>query len=162
MVKWSEILEQNKEEIIKKMEVAKRECLENKYEFTMKEEIEVYEDGTVLSMMMSQNSQTMDSYNGKSYTVYSYEYTGMELDSSEEIEHFKNLGLIPKELLEENDCCEIFDYIQALDNYAEEIKELSKNTIEEQVSYNTASEDFDYALSRLKELEKEREEWENS
>lgn len=162
MVKWSEILEQNKEEIIKKMEVAKRECLENKYEFTMKEEIEVYEDGSVTSQMMSQNSQTMDSFNNKSYTVWSYEYTGMELDSSEEIEHFKNLGLIPEELLEENDSCEIFDYIQNLDNYNVLLRELEEDMINTSIEYNTAEEDFYEALEKLKKLEKEREEWENS
>ena len=162
MIKWSQVLEENKEKIIEKMTKAKRESFENKYQFTMKEVVEVYTDGSVTSQMMSQNSQTMDSYNNKSYTVWSYEYVGVETSSDEEIEYFKSLGLIPEELLKENDSCEIFDYIQNLDNYNVLLSKLEEDMINTSMEYNTAEEDFDYALSRLKELEKEREEWENS
>ena len=83
MVKWSEIMEQNREEIVKALEKSFKEAVDCRY---MQFITEIYQDGTIRTWSCSagSNSFSHDSFIGKSHEVERFCFANMDIETTEE------------------------------------------------------------------------------
>ena len=102
MFKWSEIIEQNKEQLIKALEEAYRNAVDYQaMEFT----VEIYPDGTIRTTEHTAGStfQSHDSWAGKSYVVGTFCFQNMDIEITEET---IRSHMTEEEILDAKECAE--------------------------------------------------------
>lgn len=83
MIKWSEVLEQNREKVIEAMEKSFRDAVDCRH---MQHITEIYQDGTVRRWACSagSNSFSSDLWNGKSIEVGRFCFQYLDIETTEE------------------------------------------------------------------------------
>lgn len=83
MVKWSEIMENNKERLVEALAGSFKEAVDYRH---MQYIVEIYQDGTILTWSCSagSNSFSHDSFVGKSHEVERFCFSNMDIETTEE------------------------------------------------------------------------------
>ena len=118
MFKWLEIIEQNKEQLIKALEEAYRNAVDHlDMEFT----VEIYPDGTIRTAEYTAGStfQSHDSWAGKSYVVGTFCFQNMDIEITEEIirSHMTEKEILDAQERAKDDCLSFMEYIYSSGKY---------------------------------------------
>lgn len=142
MIKWSEILEQNREEIIEALEKSFRDAVDCRH---MRHIVEIYQDGSIRTWACAagSNSFSADSWNGKSKEVSSFCFQYMDVLPSEE--DFRNhMTEVEQKKIDEviDDKCMTFrEYIYNSGKYEDLIEEVENEWLDwykDEYAYVTA------------------------
>lgn len=118
MFKWSEIIERNKEQLIKALEEAYRNAVDHlDMEFT----VEIYPDGTVRTTEHSagSNFQSYDSWAGKSHIVGAFCFQNMDIEITEETirSHMTEEQILDAQERAEDEGLSFMEYIYSSGRY---------------------------------------------
>ena len=118
MFKWSEIIEQNKEQLIKALEEAYRNAVDHlDMEFT----VEIYLDGTIKTTEHAAGStfQSHDSWAGKSHIVGTFCFQNMDIEIAEETirSHMTEEEILDAQERTKDDCLSFMEYIYSSGKY---------------------------------------------
>ena len=118
MFKWSEIIEQNKEQLIKALEEAYRNAVDHlDMEFT----VEIYPDGTIRATEHTAGStfQSHDSWAGKSHIVGTFCFQNMDIEITEETirSHMTEEEIVDAQKRAKDDCLSFMEYIYSSGKY---------------------------------------------
>ena len=118
MFKWSEIIEQNKEQLIKALEEAYRNAVDHlDMEFT----VEIYPDGTIRATEHTAGStfQSHDSWAGKSHIVGTFCFQNMDIEIAEETirSHMTEKEIVDAQKRANDDCLSFMEYIYSSGKY---------------------------------------------
>ena len=118
MFKWSEIIEQNKEQLIKALEEAYRNAVDHlDMEFT----VEIYPDGTIRTTEHTAGStfQSYDSWAGKSHIVSTFCFQNMDIEITEETirSHMTEEEILDAQERAKDDCLSFMEYIYSSGKY---------------------------------------------
>lgn len=118
MIRWSEIMEENKEQLIKALEEAYRNAVDHlDMEFT----VEIYPDGTIRTIEHAAGStfQSHDSWAGKSHIVGTFCFYNMDIEITEETirSHMTEEEILDAQERAKNDCLSFMEYIYSSGKY---------------------------------------------
>lgn len=118
MFKWLEIIEQNKEQLIKALEEAYRNAVDHlDMEFT----VEIYPDGTIRTTQHTAGStfQSHDSWAGNSYIVGTFCFQNMDIEITEETirSHMTEKEILDAQERAKDDCLSFMEYIYSSGKY---------------------------------------------
>lgn len=159
MIKWSEILEQNRENIIKELEKSFRDAVDCRY---MQHIIEIYQDGTIRSWscVAGSHSFSSDSWNEKSIEVGRFCFQNMDIETTEE-DFRRHMTEEMQENVEwhaEEEGLSFLNYIYNSEKYRELIQEAEQEWIDwykDEYAYSSALDTLDNKIY----LESEYEEY---
>lgn len=159
MIKWSEILEQNREEIIKALEKSFRDAVDCRH---MQHITEIYQDGTVRNWACAagSNSFSSDLWNGKSIEAGRFCFQNMDIETTEEDfrRHMLEDEQNEAEMLAEENSLTFVGFIYNSGLYPELIEEVEHEWLEwykEEYAYSEAERVLDDAIM----MESSREEY---
>ena len=131
MFKWSEILEQNREEVIKALERSFRNAVDCRH---MQHITEVYQNGTVRRWACSagSNSFSSDLWNGKSIEVGRFCFQHLDIETTEEDfrRHMTEDEQNEAEMLAEEDALTLEGFLYGSGLYPELIEEVETEWLE--------------------------------
>lgn len=118
MFKWSEIIEQNKEQLIKALEEVYRNAVDHlDMEFT----VEIYPDGTIRTAEHTAGStfQSHDSWAGKSHIVGTFCFQNMDIEITEEIirDHMTEEQILDAQERAKDESLSFMEYIHSSGRY---------------------------------------------
>lgn len=118
MFKWSEIIERNKEQLIKALEEAYRNAVDYQ---AMEFSVEIYPDGTVRTTEHAAGStfQSHDSWAGKSYIVETFCFQNMDIEITEETirSHMTEEQILDAQKRADNESLSFMEYIYSSGRY---------------------------------------------
>ena len=118
MFKWSEIIEQNKEQLKEALEEAYRNAVDyQEMEFS----VEIYPDGTIRTTEHTAGStfQSHDSWAGNSYIVGIFCFQNMDIEIAEETirSHMTEKEILDAQEHAKDDCLSFMEYIYSSGKY---------------------------------------------
>lgn len=118
MFKWLEIIEQNKEQLIKALEEAYRNAVDHlDMEFT----VEIYPDGTIRTTEHTAGStfQSNDSWARKSHIVGTFCFQNMDIEITEEIirDHMTEEQILDAQERAKDESLSFMEYIHSSGRY---------------------------------------------
>lgn len=124
MCKWSEIMEESKEQLIEALEKAFKEAVDYRH---MQYIVEIYKDGTIRMWSCSDgsNSFSHDSFIGKSHEVKRFCFSNMDIEITEEDfrRHMSINEQNETEMLAEENGDSFIGYILSSGHYGDLIEE---------------------------------------
>ena len=118
MCRWSEIMEENKEQLIEALEQAFKEAVDYRH---MQFITEIYQDGTIRiwSCAAVSNSFSHDSYVGKSHEVKRFCFSNMDIEIAEETirSHMTEEEILYAQKRAKDDCLSFMEYIYSSGKY---------------------------------------------
>ena len=144
MVKWTEIMEQNREEIVKALEKSFKEAVDCRY---MQYITEIYQDGTIRTWSCAavSNSFSHDTFVGKSHEVTRFCFANMDIETTEEEfrQHMSIDAQNETEMLAEENGDTFIGYILSSGHYGDLITECENEYLEwykDEYAYSEARE----------------------
>lgn len=120
MIKWSEIIDKNKEQLITELENAFKEAVDCRY---MKHVVEIYQNGRVRTWACAagSNSFSFDSWKGESSVVEKFCFQNLDIEVTEEDfrRHMTEEEQTEVEIQAEEDGLSFLNYIYRSGNYRE-------------------------------------------
>ena len=150
MFKWSEVLEDQRERLIKALENIFNEAIEHR---TMQYIAEIYKDGTITkwSCVARSNTFSSSSYNGDSLEVARYDFSNLDIEVTEEDfrchmteEEQKDVTWRAKE-----DGLSFLNYIYNSGNYTELIEKVEQEWLDwykDEYAYISACDTINYKI----------------
>lgn len=124
MFKWSEIIEQNKEQLKEALEEAYRNAVDYQ---AMEFSVEIYPDGTIRTTEHTAGStfQSHDSWAGNSYIVGTFCFYNMDIEIAEETirSHMTEKEILDAQERAKDDCLSFMEYIYSSGKYHTIIKD---------------------------------------
>ena len=118
MLKWSEIIEQNKEQLKEALEEAYRNAVDYQ---AMEFSVEIYPDGTIRTTEHTAGStfQSHDSWAGNSYIVGTFCFYNMDIEITEETirNHMTEKEILDAQERAKDDCLSFMEYIYSSGKY---------------------------------------------
>lgn len=118
MFKWSEIIEQNKEQLKEALEEAYRNAVDYQ---AMEFSVEIYPDGTIRTIQHTAGStfQSYDSWAGNSYIVGTFCFYNMDIEITEETirSHMTEKEILDAQERAKDDCLSFMEYIYSSGKY---------------------------------------------
>lgn len=144
MCRWSEIMEENKEQFIEALEHTFKEAVDYRH---MQFITEIYQDGTIRTWSCSagSNSFSHDSFIGKSHEVKRFCFSNMDIEITEEDfrRHMSINEQDEAEILAEENGYTFIGYILSSGHYGDLIEECENEYIEwykDEYAYSEARE----------------------
>ena len=127
MLKWSEIIEQNKEQLKEALEEAYRNAVDYQ---AMEFSVEIYPDGTIRTTEHTAGStfQSHDSWAGNSYIVGAFCFYNMDIEITEETirNHMTEKEILDAQERAKDDCLSFMEYIYSSGKYRTIIEDCIK------------------------------------
>ena len=127
MLKWSEIIEQNKEQLKEALEEAYRNAVDYQ---AMEFSVEIYPDGTIRTTEHTAGStfQSHDSWAGNSYIVGTFCFYNMDIEITEETirNHMTEKEILDAQERAKDDCLSFMEYIYSSGKYRTIIEDCIK------------------------------------
>lgn len=144
MVKWSEIMENNKERLVEALESSFKEAVDCRYiQFIT----EIYQDGTIRTWSCSagSNSFSHDSFVGNSHEVTRFCFANMDIETTEEdfCRHMTESEQNEAKMLAEESGDSFIGYILSSGRYGDLIEECENEYLEwykDEYAYTEACE----------------------
>lgn len=150
MIKWSEILEQNRENIIEALEKSFRDAVDYRH---MQHITEIYPDGTVRTWACAAGSNdfSSDLWNGKSMEVGRFCFQNIDIETTEDDfrRHMTEDEQNRAEMLAEEDALTFEGFIYSSGLYPELIEETEAEWLEwykDEYAYSEAERVLDDAI----------------
>ena len=147
MVKWSEIMENNKERLVEALESSFKEAVDCRY---MQFITEIYQDGTIRtwSCAAGSHSFSFDSWTGESLVVGTFCFQNLDIEVTEEDfrRHMTEEKQKDVEWRAEEEALSFLGYIYGSGNYRELIEEVEQEWLDwykDEYAYITACEAVD-------------------
>lgn len=144
MIRWSEIMEENKEQLIEVLEKSFKEAVDYRH---MQFITEIYQDGTIRTWSCSagSNSFSHDAFIGKSHIVGTFCFQNMDIEITEE--NFRSHMTINEqneaEMLAEENGDSFIGFILSSGHYGDLIEECESEYLEwykDEYAYSEARE----------------------
>lgn len=157
MFKWSNVIEQNKGQLISALEKAYKAAVDNRH---MQYIVEIYKNGTVRTWACAAGSTSFsaDSWNGESIVVTTYCFQNMDIEVTEEDfrRHMTEEERQDIEWRSKEECLSFLNYIYGSGNYRELIDTVEQEWLEwykDEYAYTAACEAVEYKIIQESELE---------
>ena len=144
MIRWSDVMEEHKEQLIEALEQAFKEAVDCRY---MQYITEIYQDGTIRTWSCAavSNSFSHDSYVGKSHEVKRFCFHNMDIEITEEDfrRHMSINEQNEAEMLAEENGDSFIGYILSSGHYGNLIEECENEYLEwykDEYAYSEARE----------------------
>ena len=157
MCRWSEIMEENKEQLIEALEKTFKDAVDYRH---MQYITEIYQDGTIRiwSCSAGSNSFSHDSFVGKSHEVKRFCFSNMDIEVTEE--DFRRHMIAEEqhdtEWRSKEVCLSFLNYIYSSGNYTELIEKVEQEWLDwykDEYAYTAACEAVEYKIIQESELE---------
>lgn len=150
MFKWSEVLEDQRERLIKVLENIFNEAIDYR---TMQYIAEIYKDGTIIkwSCVARSNTFSSSSYNGDSLEVARYDFSDLDIAVTEEDfrRHMTEEERQDIEYRAKEDNLSFLNYIYSSGKYRKLIEEVEQEWIDwykDEYAYISACDTVDYKI----------------
>lgn len=150
MFRWSEIMEENKEQLIETLESAYKEAVDCRH---MQYIVEIYKNGTIRTWACAAGASSFsaDSWNGESTVVatYSFQYMDIEVTEEDFRRHMTAEEQQDVAWRAEEDGLSFVNYIYNSGNYTELIEEVEQEWLEwykSEYAYLSACDTVDYKM----------------
>ena len=150
MIRWSEIMEENKEQLIEVLEKSFKEAVDCRH---MQYITEIYQDGTIRTWECAAGSASYsyDSWKGESLVVGTFCFQNMDIEVTEEDfrRHMPEEERQNAEYRAKEDNLSFLNYIYGSGNYPELIEEVEQEWAEwyiDEYAYSTACDTVEYKI----------------
>ena len=150
MIKWSEIMEENKEQLIEALEQAFKDAVDCRY---MQYIVEIYKNGIIRKWTCAagSNSFSADSWNGESIVVATYCFQYMDIEVTEEDfrRHITAKEQQDIEWRSKEECLSFLNYIYGSGNYRELIDTVEQEWLDwykDEYAYISACDTVEYKI----------------
>ena len=150
MIRWSDVMEEHKEQLIEALEQAFKEAVDYRH---MQFITEIYQDGTIRTWSCAAGSTSFsaDSWNGESTVVATYCFQNMDIEVTEEDfrRHMTEEKQQDIECQAEDDGLSFVNYIYNSGNYTALIEEVEQEWIDwykDEYAYISACDTVDYKI----------------
>lgn len=131
MIKWSEIIDKNKEQLITELENAFKEAVDCRY---MQHVVEIYQNGTIRTWACAAGSHSFsfDSWTGESLVVGTFCFQNLDTEVTEEDfrRHMTEEEQTEAEIQAEEENRTFEEYIYSSGNYEDLIEEVETEWLE--------------------------------
>lgn len=157
MLKWSNVIEQNREKLIEALEKAFKEAVDCRH---MQYITEIYKDGTIRTWACAAGSTSFsaDSWNGESTVVATFCFQNMDIEVTEEDfrRHMTEEEQKDVEWQAEDEGLSFLNYIYGSGNYTELIEKVEQEWLDwykDEYAYTAACEAVEYKIIQESECE---------
>ena len=157
MIRWSEIMEENKEQLIEVLEKSFKEAVDCRH---MQYITEIYQDGTIRTWSCAavSNSFSHDSFVGKSHEVKRFCFHNMDIEITEEDfrRHMTEEEQKDIEWRSKEECLSFLNYIYGSGNYRELIDTVEQEWLDwykDEYAHTVACEAVEYKSIQESECE---------
>ena len=161
MIKWSEIIDKNKEQLITELENAFKEAVDCRY---MQHVVEIYQDGKIRTWtcVAGSHSFSFDSWTGESLVVGTFCFQNLDTEVTEEDfrRHMTEEEQTEAEIQAEEENRTFEGYIYSSGNYEDLIEEVETEWLEwykDEYAYSEAERVLDEAITTESNYEEYKE-----
>lgn len=161
MIKWSEIIDKNKEQLITELENAFKEAVDCRY---MQHVVEIYQNGTIRTWACAAGSHSFsfDSWTGESLVVGTFCFQNLDTEVTEEDfrRHMTEEEQTEAEIQAEEENRTFEGYIYSSGNYEDLIEEVETEWLEwykDEYAYSEAERVLDEAITTESNYEEYKE-----
>lgn len=161
MIKWSEIIEKNKEQLITELENAFKEAVDCRY---MRHVVEIYQNGKIRTWACAAGSHSFsfDSWTGESLVVGTFCFQNLDIEVTEDDfrRHMTEEEQTEVEIQAEVENTTFEGYIYSSGNYGDLIEETEREWCEwykDEYAFTSAEEAYQKALENAIEEESWKE-----